>query len=161
MIEVRLADPPEDDDPVMQHDAASIARRLPGGDRASLMMPFAETNELRIVAASGLPSDVAATTRVRFGDRVSGAVARFQRPLLVNEQHLSPEARAFGYRTGSFINVPVVFDDASCGVLNVADPMARQGVTQAELDSRSGTPIRGGARLVAKLSLPARRAARA
>ena len=103
--------------------AVEFARRLVGGRRASLMLPAEEADELRIAAASGLPERVAAEARVRLGDRVAGRVAQTQRPLLVNGDRARAPHTA-GYRTGSFISVPVPLDGEAWGVLNVADPEA-------------------------------------
>lgn len=100
-----------------------LARRLVGGHRASLMLPADDARELRIAAASGLPAKVTAETRVRFGDSISGVVAQTRQPMQVNEPGAAT-SRAARYRTGSFISVPVPLNDATCGVLNVADPVA-------------------------------------
>ena len=105
--------------------AVELARRLVGGDRASLMLLDEEAAELRIAAASGLPPAVATSARVRLGDSVAGVVAQTQQPMMVNDRdtrRTSPGTAS--YRTGSFISVPVPLQGAICGVLNVADPVA-------------------------------------
>jgi signal transduction histidine kinase len=89
------------------------------------MLPVETPDELSIVAASGLPTAITTTARVRLGEPVSGLVAKTRQPLLVNEA-VPTQVRSSSCRTGSFISVPVRLDDRACGVLNVADPVAEQ-----------------------------------
>ncbi len=111
--------------------AVLLARRASGTSRASLMLPSAQRGELHIVASSGIPPGVVARTRVRLGDGVAGTVAETGHPVLANAQR--PHERGVGYRTSSFISVPVPHGDAAFGVLSVADPLADGELGPADL----------------------------
>ncbi len=108
------------------------ARHLTGSRRASLMLPT-KTDELRVAAATGLPPAIATTARVRLGEPVSGVVATTQQPILRKQVDRSRTGHAASYQTGAFISVPVPLQDASCGVLNVADPLGERTFHEDDL----------------------------
>lgn len=102
-------------------DVVALAQRLVRGRRASLMLPLAGSDLLRVVAASGLSVE-ASQSQVRVGDPISGIVAQRKQPILMNQTTPQLSERATRYTTGSFISVPVSIQDDQIGVLNVADP---------------------------------------
>jgi signal transduction histidine kinase len=113
--------------------AVELARRLVGSQRASLMLAPEGTDELQIIAASGVPSGVIAGSRVCQGDSIAGSVARTRQPILRNGPQDIHEAWSSRYRSGSFISVPVPLHDGRCGVLSVADPLDGESFEADEL----------------------------
>lgn len=111
--------------------AVSLARRISGSRRASLMATGEHGEELRIVASSGIPAMIVARARVRLGDPVAGIVAQTCRPLLINERR--PRGRRAGYRTDSFMSVPIQLRDTTYGVLSVADPVMGEEFDESDL----------------------------
>jgi signal transduction histidine kinase len=87
------------------------------------MLPGGGTDELQIMAASGIPPGALAGARVRSDQSVSGIVARTRQPLLHNGPVRTEQSWSGRYRSGSFISVPVPLPDGRCGILNVADPV--------------------------------------
>src|SRR6476661_7943909 len=109
--------------PTILDKAVTLARRLVGSHSASLMLPGGGTDELQIMAASGVPPGALAAARVRSDQSVSGIVARTRQPLLHNGPVRTEQSWSGRYRSGSFISVPVPLPDGRCGILNVADPV--------------------------------------
>ncbi len=108
--------------------AFTLAQRLAGGERASLMLPLIATRELQVVAANGLASDQLIHTRVRLGAPVAGLVAETGHALLVNsEQEFAAIVgrQPLEERSAAFISVPVPLASMGRGVLNIADPIGR------------------------------------
>src|SRR3954452_14352503 len=102
--------------------ALDLALQLSRGQRASLMLPVAESStELRVVAACGLPLPLALASPRRLGEAVAGLVAETRQPILVVGRGAPRNARR-RYQTGSFISLPIHVGDATWGVLSVADP---------------------------------------
>lgn len=100
-----------------------LARRLVGATRASLLLPLAGSGDLYIAEASGLPGGVVTPIRVRLGDPIAGRVAQTGQPSLSNAPSPRPGRPGMGYRTGSFISVPILSEEGPNGVFNVADPI--------------------------------------
>ena len=109
------------------------ASHLAGSRRASLMLPAADADELRVIAATGLPAVIASAARVRVGKPVSGVVAKTRQPILCNHADRRGARRAATYQTGAYISVPVPLADAGCGALNVADPIAGRTFDEGDL----------------------------
>jgi signal transduction histidine kinase len=127
--------PPEDNPApspaALLQDAAGLARRLLRARRASLLLPADGDALLRVAAADGLPAAVGSGTVIHLEDSIASLVAHQRRPLLGNDPHpLRPDA---GYRTGTYISVPVPLEDQGAGVLSVADPLAGRSFGKDDL----------------------------
>ena len=103
-----------------------VATELVRGERASLLVREDASTDFVISHAVGIADDVKKLVRIRQGEGVVGAVAASKRSLLVRIGDVLPaqERASLGrYRTASFLSVPILVDDESRGVLNVADPL--------------------------------------
>ena len=102
-----------------------VATELVRGERASLLVRDDATSDFVIAHAVGIADDVKKLVRVHQGEGVVGSVALSKRSLLVRTGDVVPRegAQAGRYRTSSFLSVPILVDDESRGVLNVADPL--------------------------------------
>ena len=98
-----------------------LATALVHGERASLMLREDATSDFVIAHAVGLAEDVKRAVRIREGEGISGRVAASKRSLLVRGGEGSPGEGEGRYRTTSFLSVPILVDNESRGVLNVAD----------------------------------------
>ena len=97
-----------------------VATELVHGERASLMLRDDASSDFVIAHAVGLAEDVRRVVRVREGEGISGRVAASKRSLLVRDVDGSSDSDG-RYRTASFLSVPILVDNESRGVLNVAD----------------------------------------
>jgi diguanylate cyclase (GGDEF)-like protein len=100
-----------------------VATELVRGERVSLMVRDDATTDFVIARAVGIADDVQKHVRIRQGEGVVGAVAASKRSLLVRAGEARGGAQPGRYRTTSFMSVPILVDDESRGVLNVADPV--------------------------------------
>lgn len=104
-----------------------VATELVRGERASLMVRDDATTDFVMANAVGIAEEVRRHVRVHEGEGVVGSVAASKRSLLVRAGDVVPSRRDDGepgrYRTASFMSVPILVDDESRGVLNVADPV--------------------------------------
>jgi len=99
-----------------------VAMELVRGERASLILRDEDSSEFVIARAVGLADDVRRQVRVRSGEGIAGRVLASKQPLLVRGADDAPFAvRGEQYRSSSFVSVPVLVDNESRGVLNVAD----------------------------------------
>src|SRR5258707_3095081 len=103
-----------------------VATELVRGERASLMLREDASSDFVMAKAVGIAEDVRKHVRVHAGEGVVGTVAASKRSLLVRTTDAAsgrPEPEPGRYRTTSFLSVPILVDDESRGVLNVADPI--------------------------------------
>ena len=104
-----------------------VATELVRGERASLMVRDDATTDFVMANAVGIAEEVRRHVRVHEGEGVVGSVAASKRSLLVRSDGIVPGRRdgaeSGRYRTTSFMSVPILVDDESRGVLNVADPL--------------------------------------
>ena len=118
-----------------------VATELVRGERASLLLREASSDDFVIAHAVGIAEDVRKQVRIREGEGVVGAVAASKRALLVRPGDHAPEGvgggadRSGRYRTQSFLSVPILVDDESRGVLNVADPIDGRAFGAADLET--------------------------
>lgn len=114
-----------------------VATELVRGERASLMLREDSSSEFVISRAIGIAEEVRTQVRIREGEGIAGRVAASKRGLLVRgtegdaPAHDSPG----GYRTRSFVSVPIVVDDVLRGVINVADPLNSAGFGDGDLET--------------------------
>jgi diguanylate cyclase (GGDEF)-like protein len=103
-----------------------VATEIVRGERVSLLVRDDATTDFVIAHAVGIADEVKKDVRIRWGEGVVGSVAASKRSLLVRsgDSALPLEGAEPGrYRTTSFMSVPILVDDESRGVLNVADPL--------------------------------------
>ncbi|MDE3113276.1 MAG: sensor domain-containing diguanylate cyclase [Chloroflexota bacterium] len=98
-----------------------VATELVRGERASLMLRDDESSDFVISRAVGLAEDVRRQVRVHIGEGIAGKVAAEKRAVLAGAGVTVGSERT--YKTGSFVSVPIVVNDVTRGVLNVADPV--------------------------------------
>lgn len=113
-----------------------VATELVRGERASLFIRDDESSDFVIANAVGIAEDVQQHIRIREGEGVIGSVAASKRSLLVASSETMPgrgESERGRYRTASFVSVPILVDDRSRGVLNVADPVDDRPFGQEDL----------------------------
>ncbi len=100
------------------------AEELLGATRSSLFLYQEEQEHFTGVAARGPQAEARAGATVPLADGVMGHVAASQRPLLVADLNLDPSlsrsCRSQGYRTPSFLIVPLM-GSRFWGVLNFTD----------------------------------------
>jgi len=113
----------------------TVARELVHGERASLLLRDDASSDFVIARAVGLAEDVRRAVRIREGEGISGRVAASKRPLLVRGVQGAPVARDGRYRTASFVSVPILVDNESRGVLNVADRADGQPFEENDLET--------------------------
>ncbi|MBI1799030.1 MAG: GAF domain-containing protein [Candidatus Eisenbacteria bacterium] len=93
------------------------------------LMSKESDGSLTILAAVGLDDSIVRETRVPSGTGVAGWVSEHRRPVLVSPRAgrspVRPSGRA-GYRSGTFLSVPIEGEDGLLGVLNVTDPAAER-----------------------------------
>jgi diguanylate cyclase (GGDEF)-like protein len=114
-----------------------VATELVHGERASLLLRDDETSDFVIARAVGLADDVRSQVRIRPGDEgVTGHVVASKRSLLVRGSADMPlPFRTGQYRSESFVSVPVLVDDETRGVLNVADHADGRPFEEADLQT--------------------------
>ena len=119
-----------------------VATELVRGERASLLLRDDPSADFVMAHAIGITDEVKRHVRVREGEGVVGAVAASKRSVLVRSGVSSTgpsegqtAAHASRYRTGSFMSVPILVDDESRGVLNVADPVGGRSFEEADLET--------------------------
>jgi diguanylate cyclase (GGDEF)-like protein len=111
-----------------------VATELVHGERASLLLRDDETSDFVIARAVGLADDVRRQVRIRPGEGVTGHVVASKRSLLVRDSADMPIPFGTGqYRSESFVSVPVLVDDETRGVLNVADHADGRPFGEADL----------------------------
>jgi diguanylate cyclase (GGDEF)-like protein len=99
-----------------------ISSSLMNTERASLMLPEKEHDELFIRGVKGINKWIAKNIRVRIGEGIAGKVYKEKEPIMVTdiEKTLSTQKKP-NYRTGSFVSIPLKIGDEAIGVLNLAD----------------------------------------
>lgn len=140
--EIPLQFQPLRDEPIIDlsgfNVVVSLAARLVGACRSSLMLPSKADGVLCVAATSGIDNPAVKSARVRVGEPVAGLVAANREPVLVNDRKSRPKHRVRGYKSGSYISVPIPVDVTDCGVLNVADPNDAGGFRDDDLRALEG-----------------------
>jgi putative methionine-R-sulfoxide reductase with GAF domain len=100
-----------------------LATHLTGAENCSMML-LNGNGELYVLNARGLAGATMKTSRIKMGEGVSGQVALYGNPLLVedisSDERFSMYKRK-RYRTGSFIACPITTKEKVIGVLNLND----------------------------------------
>lgn len=109
-------------------------------DRGSLMLLDEKRGELRIAASSGLPPELAASSREKIGEGISGWVAGKGEPLLINEGSNLEPALFDSMKDGgisSALCVPMVIKKKVIGVLNLSKTRSDEKFTNADQEMLS------------------------
>ncbi len=103
--------------------AVSTVASLTGAHDVRILLLDAEKSCLVLRASHGCPSQVG--ERLALGEGLAGWVARHQVPLLLPEieesDRFSAPARAEGYEGGSFVGLPLLFQERLLGVACAAE----------------------------------------
>jgi GAF domain-containing protein len=123
-------------------DAGSVTRKFVAwfserfqADRCTLMRVDDHSNDLRILACSGLDPSIAANVRLGMGQGVAGWVAQQQQPVLMRHRQEDAPVRHTDvdtYNSDSFMSLPLVHRKRVVGVLNLSNK--RDGDTFDETD---------------------------
>ena len=113
-------------------------RRVVGVEIVSIMLlDDGDRKTLRIAAASGLPGDVVANTRVPLGEGISGQCASRGEPILVRDMSKHPEFApsryASQYTTQSLLSVPLRIGDRVLGVVNLNNKLSGEPLDDDDL----------------------------
>src|SRR5204863_1574126 len=112
-----------------------VATELVRGERASLLLRDTESSDFVIARATGLAEDVMRVARVRSGEGIAGQVVASKQSLLVRGAEDAPAGTRGGYRSASFMSVPVLVNDEPRGVLNMADRIDGLPFEEADLQT--------------------------
>ncbi len=99
------------------------ACKITNSDSGSLMMLDDTTQQLRIVAALGLPEDVVKNTVIRIGEGIAGRVAESGKPIFVEDIEQDQRFLRLSnvkYSTKSFLSVPLKTQNRVLGVINIS-----------------------------------------
>lgn len=105
-------------------------------DICSLMLGDELTGEFRITCARGLPDEVIKMTRAKFGEGITGWVAREGKPLLVENIESDPRFRRKNiprYHTKSLLSLPLKIQDRVIGVLHLNNKKNGEPFTERDL----------------------------
>lgn len=112
-------------------------RRVLGVEIVSVMLVDDDGEHLRIAAASGLPADVVASARVRFGEGISGQVASRGEPRHVEDMSREDDVGRSPYHaqytTESLICVPLKVGERVLGVINVNNKVSGEPLGEDDL----------------------------
>ncbi|HUT36169.1 MAG TPA: GAF domain-containing protein [Planctomycetota bacterium] len=105
--------------------ALSTVASLTGARAVSILLPEPGSGRLAVRARRGGAGPLGPCEGVAAGEGLAGWVARHQVPLLLPDVETQPQfaglARAQGYESGSFVGVPLLFQERLLGVVCVAE----------------------------------------
>lgn len=119
------------------HSILRHSAELLHAERGSLLLFDEASNELAVKAAVGMNADARSQTRIRLGDRVSGAVMLAGQPLVMHDLKAAgqqPAPAEHCYKTDSFICFPISIGGRKVGVLNVTDKAGGGSYDEVDLD---------------------------
>lgn len=120
----RLLEETGDFDKILRSYLWEIRKSLHWG-RISLMLVDEKGAELFLKESFGLKLEIRKKTRQRIGEGIAGWVAKEGRPLFVrniaSDTRFRGEKKASGFRSGSFLSIPVKTRRRLYGVLNAAE----------------------------------------
>lgn len=108
---------------------------LLGSEKASLMIYNETTGELLIKAGKGIDEEILKHLKIKAGEGIAGMVFKEGKPLLVRDitRELKKE-RSSGYKSNSFISVPLKSGTKTLGVLNFADKISKEPFNEEDLE---------------------------
>jgi diguanylate cyclase (GGDEF)-like protein len=105
-------------------------------EQGSLMLLDHETDVLLLEAKKGIVEGVSEKLRINRGEGISGKVAEFGEPFLVENLESDPRIHQKNrqhYKTRSFVSVPLKIEDRIIGVLNLADKSSGEVFNEEDL----------------------------
>ncbi len=117
----------------------------------SLLIWEREEEALRVLAARGIPEDMAPGLRIRAGEGISGWVAEHRKPLLVRDIESDERFRKENvarYETRSLVSAPILSQGELLGVLNINNKASGYAFNESDLHmivtaaTRLGSAIR-------------------
>ncbi len=111
--------------------------RLLEVERSSIMTLDESGEVLQIVASVGVPEKIAAATKVKLGESISGNVAARGVPLLIEDVETDEAVKRINkeqYYTKSCMCVPIKIKDNLMGVINVSNKRTRDVFSQEDLN---------------------------
>lgn len=112
-----------------------VASKYLNAEKASLMLPEEDSQELFIKAVKGMNKWIAKNIRVRIGEGIAGKVYKEGNPMIISdiEKNLSTKKRP-NYKTGSFVSVPLKIGDEAIGVLNLSDKLTGEVFSETDME---------------------------
>lgn len=112
-----------------------ISARHMNAEKASIMVPQDDGQELFIKAVKGLNRLIADKIRVKVGEGIAGKVYLEGKAMMVTdiEKNLSKKKRSH-YRTGSFVSVPLKIGSETIAVLNLADKVSGEIFSEDDME---------------------------
>ena len=104
---------------------------------SSLMLLDKKKDELVIRIAKGMKDDIVKNAKIKLREGISCWVAKEAKPLLIEDVKKYPQFRTGtgrGYKTDSFISVPLMVGSEVLGVVNVTDKIDKTRFTKEDLD---------------------------
>jgi ligand-binding sensor protein/putative methionine-R-sulfoxide reductase with GAF domain len=103
------------------HKLLSMAINVVGADIGSIMILNRSSNELSILASHGLPDHVVRSTRMRFGNGISGTAIKENTSFLINESQSDNRIKAYLNRPQikSSMVLPISVQGTPLGVINL------------------------------------------
>ena len=122
-------------DTVLQ-EVLDRAIHLLNARKGSLMLLEEGGQELRIVVAHGLPTEIIATVRVPLGSGIAGGVAQEGKPRLLLRGERASDSGSAGKGGGfpSAISVPINIKERLIGVLNISDRATEDNFTDEDVE---------------------------
>jgi len=107
-----------------------------GAEKVSLVLVDKSNGKLYIKSARGLRPEVIENTQIKIGEGIVGWVVAKETPLLVTD--IEKDARTLqenrpGYKTKSFLSLPLKVKDRVIGVFNLADKVSGEVFTEDDL----------------------------
>lgn len=105
---------------------------------SSLMFLDKKKDELVVKIAKGMKEDIIKSARMKLGEGISGWVAKEAKPLLIEDVKNYPQFKTKagrGYKTNSFISVPLMVGKEVLGVVNMTDKADKTSFTKEDLDT--------------------------
>lgn len=109
-------------------------------DRASILVYDADTKTLKVAASRGLSREMEKNISIRPGEGISGFVFQHGRPILIEDMEKNQRglARKEGYRSRSFISVPMICNplqpgERPIGVINLTDRIDGKSFSRKDL----------------------------
>ncbi len=99
-----------------------VAFHVTGADAGSIMLLDKAKEELSIFASKGIEGEIIKNARIKFGEGISGTVAKEKTSLLINDRISDNRIRSFLSRPNlkSSMVLPIRFKEDTLGVVNLS-----------------------------------------
>ncbi|MCA9408030.1 MAG: diguanylate cyclase, partial [Candidatus Omnitrophica bacterium] len=106
--------------------------------RCSLMLFDRESKQLCIRGSRGLAEKYIKDSRIKEGEGIAGIVLKEKNPILVRDIETDKRFHNYktreGYKSKSFMSVPILLEEIFIGVVNITDKQSVQGDVYSDLD---------------------------